>query len=57
MHFKQIISISISLLLVSNQTLYAAGITVDSSAAKGNQAELIKAPSGLPIVNIVTPNA
>ncbi|NCD11407.1 MAG: filamentous hemagglutinin N-terminal domain-containing protein, partial [Epsilonproteobacteria bacterium] len=57
MNFRQMISISISLLLVSNQTLYAAGITVDTSAAKAHQAELIKAPSGLPIVNIVTPNA
>ncbi|MBN1839437.1 MAG: filamentous hemagglutinin N-terminal domain-containing protein [Campylobacterales bacterium] len=57
MNFRQIISISISLLLVSNQTLYAAGITVDTSATKAHQAELIKAPSGLPIVNIVTPNA
>lgn len=57
MIFKQILSILISLFLVLEQTLIAAELTVDTSASKANQAELIKAPSGVPIVNIVTPNS
>lgn len=52
---KQVVSIIINIFLVLNQTMTAAELTVDTGAARANQAELIKAPNGVPIVNIVTP--
>lgn len=54
---RQIVSVIVSIILTLNQTLIAAELTVDANAPKGNQAELLKAPSGVPIVNIVTPNS
>lgn len=54
---KQVVSIIVNIFLVLNQTITAAELTVDTGAPKGNQAELIKAPNGVPIVNIVTPNS
>ncbi|WP_041959956.1 two-partner secretion domain-containing protein [Sulfurospirillum arsenophilum] len=54
---KQVVSIIINIFLVLNQTITAAELTVDTGAPKGNQAELLKAPNGVPIVNIVTPNS
>lgn len=54
---RQVVSVIINIFLVLNQTITAAELTVDTGAPKGNQAELIKAPNGVPIVNIVTPNS
>ena len=54
---RQVVSVIINIFLVLNQTITAAELTVDIGAAHANQAELIKAPNGVPIVNIVTPNS
>jgi len=54
---RQVVSVIVSIILTLNQTLIAAELTVDVKAPKSNQAELLKAPSGVPIVNIVTPNS
>ncbi len=54
---RQVVSVIINIFLVLNQTITAAELTVDTAAAHANQAELIKAPNGVPIVNIVTPNS
>ena len=57
MNIKQIISTIISFVLLHNQSLLAAELAIDASAPKANQAELIKAPNNVPIVNIVNPNS
>ncbi|WP_263834048.1 two-partner secretion domain-containing protein [Sulfurospirillum oryzae] len=54
---RQVVSVIVSTVLILNQTLLAAELTIDTSAPKANQADLIKAPSGTTIVNIVTPNS
>ena len=57
MNKNQFISVFSSFFLIATQTLYSANLSVDTSAPHANQAELIKAPNGVPIVNIVNPNA
>ncbi len=36
---------------------FAGGLTPDGAAAPGNRPEIIAAPNGVPVQNIVTPNA
>ena len=54
---RQVVSVIVNIFLVLNQTITAAELTVDAGAAHANQAELLRAPNGVPIVNIVTPNS
>ncbi|MBE0495364.1 MAG: filamentous hemagglutinin N-terminal domain-containing protein, partial [Campylobacterales bacterium] len=56
MNPSQFISVCTSFFLIFTQTLHGANLTVDTSAPSANQAQLIKAPNGVPVVNIVAPN-
>lgn len=56
MNPSQFLSASISFFLIFTQALHSANLTVDTAAPSANQAGLITAPNGVPVVNIVTPN-
>ena len=56
MFMKRVCSIITSTILLFTQTVYAAGVKVDTTAPKSNQANLENSQNGVPIVNIVAPN-
>jgi filamentous hemagglutinin len=54
--YRQSISCILSTVLLGN-TLYAGGIVVDNSATASNRPTMESSSNGIPLINIVTPNA